>query len=161
MNTKTLKAFAIAVAFAGSIGATSPVMATFTSVQSLGVTENFNDVWKFTCPVLFPRGRATVQDVLIPFLPANQLIIALDQEAPAFPPDHQVTDNLPGGFPNGEAGASSGEARVNGVAGVPYYAVVKKSAAGIERYIGEFYCANFLGLRVNPVPGSITKVFNQ
>ena len=63
MNTNTLKALTVAMALAGGIAASSPAMATLTGVQTLGVAQNSVDVWRFTCPILFPRGRATVQDL--------------------------------------------------------------------------------------------------
>lgn len=155
MNTKTLKVLSVALSLTGGIGATSPAMATLTpGVQTLGVAQNSVDVWTFTCPALFPRGRAAVQDVLVPFSIANQLQVALGQGAL---PINQVTDSLPL-IAGGEGGLFSPPAIVNGGAGVPYYAVFKKTAAGIESYSGDLYCTNILGLRINPV---ITRVFNQ
>lgn len=155
MNTNTLKVLTVAISLAGGIGASSSAMATLTpGVQTLGAAQNSVDVWAFTCPVLFPRGRATVQDLLIPFSVPNQLQVALGQGAL---PVSQATDNSPA-IVVGEGGLTSLPAVVNGAAGVSYYAVFKKTAVGVEAYSGDLYCTNIIGLRINPV---VTRVFNQ
>jgi hypothetical protein len=153
MNTKTLKAVTLSVSMLAGIGAASPAMASSTGAQALGVAQNSVDVWTFTCPILFPRGRATVSDIA-PFALLNRLQVVLGQAGFV---SNQVQDNS-GGILLGEGGASSAAAVVNGVTNRIYAAAFKKTLAGNEGYIGDLYCTNVFGFRFNP---AITRQINQ
>jgi hypothetical protein len=153
MNTKTLKAITLAVSILAGIGATTPAMATSTGAQALGVAQNSVDVWTFTCPVLFPRGRVTVQDTVATFSLLNRIQVVLGKTGFV---SSQVQDNS-GGILLGEGGATSAAAVVNGTPGL-YAATFKKTLNGVESYIGDLYCTNVFGFRSNP---AITRQINQ
>jgi hypothetical protein len=162
MNTNTLKALTVAVAVAGGMGAATSAMATSTTqpvwggIQVLGPTVNDIDIWTFTCPALFPRGRATVQDVSIPFSIPNKLQVALTQGGLA---SQKTDNNQPLGLFGGEGLVVSPVAAVNGVAGLSYFAFFKHTTVGAERYVGDLYCTNLLtNIRVNPI---IRRLVNQ
>jgi hypothetical protein len=160
MNTTTLKALTFAIALAGGIGVSSSAMATSTTnipagvgVQQLNLP-NGVDVWTFTCPIFFPRGRATVQDEIVPFNVPARLQVTLQQWGVHSLPQTDLSPPITGG----EGLLSSPAALANGVAGIPYIAVFNKTAGGPERYTGNLYCVNAFGIRFNPV---ITRLLNQ
>jgi hypothetical protein len=152
MNTNTLKAITIAGSLLTGMGAASPALATTTGVQALGFAQNSVDVWTFTCPIFFPRGRATVQDIA-PFAPLNLMQVVLGQASAT----NQVTDLNPI-LVGGEGFGASIPAVVNGVAGQVYAAAFKKTLLGNEGYIGDLYCTNVFNIRINPI---ITRQINQ
>lgn len=157
MNTKMFKGVGAALSLFVGLGAASPVLAdSSTGVQTLGDPANAVDVWSFTCRLAVGPGggaRARVFDLDQPDNVAARMQVALSQDSV---PTVQVTDLSPS--PTGEGGGPSSYARVFDGPG-RYVMVFKKTASGVERYVGTAACINAAGdLISNP---SLRRELNQ
>ncbi|MBA2594198.1 MAG: hypothetical protein H0U97_18935 [Gammaproteobacteria bacterium] len=134
MNTKTLKGIGVAISLLVGIGAASPVLAKATSARKLGAATNAIDVWTFTCPADFPIGQARVYDLAATAnAPAQMQVVSGKKGHPSV----QVTDTDPPS--DGEGGGPSVMATLDGGEGI-YVVAFKKTAPGVEGYIGEMFC---------------------
>ena len=147
MNTKTLKGMGAAASLLIGIGAASPALATLTGPQTLGAAPNSIDAWTFSCPVGTVSAVARVYDTVAVFNAAAQMQVVLGEDG--FP-TIQWTDLIP--FATGEGGLPSPYAVVpfDG-AGLQYALAFKKTAGGVDSYIGEAYCVIGGGALFNPV----------
>jgi hypothetical protein len=131
MNTKMLKGIGVAISLLVGIGAASPALAKATSARALGIEGNAIDVWTFDCPEGFTKGQARVKDLAATNNAAAQMQVVLSKDGT---PTQQVTDE------DGEAGSDrSVMATVDGGIG-GYVMAFKKTADGVEDYIGEAFC---------------------
>ena len=146
MNTKTLKGMGAAASLLIGIGAASPVLATFTPGQVLGAAPNSIDVWTFSCPAGTASAIARVHDTPAVFNAAALMQVVLGENGL---PTDQETDF-------GEGGAPSAFAVVPDGPGL-YAMAFKKTAGGVDSYIGEAYCVTAAGA-FNPV---LTRRINQ
>ncbi len=153
MNTKTLKGMGATASLLIGIGAASPALAdTFTGLQGLGAAGNAIDVWTFICPAGTVSAQARVFDNNPPFNAPALMQVVLGEDG--FP-TVQATDQNP--FANGEGGGPSPYAVAADGPGL-YAMAFKKTAGGVEAYIGSARCVNAGGGILNP---PLTRRINQ
>lgn len=113
-----------------------------TGAQSLGVAANAIDVWTFTCPILFPRARAQVNDIA-PFNNPAVMSVVLGKGGVTA----QATDfNLFFLEHNANYSASASVPSTFGT----YTVAFSKSAGGVDGYNGRVECYNLVGGVWNP-----------
>lgn len=151
MNTKTIKGVGVAASLVIGIGAASPALATGTGPQLLGVAANAIDVWTFSCPGGTVSANARVSDTLAVVNAAALMQVVSGEDGL---PTAQATDQNP--FASGEGGGPSPAAVVADGPGL-YAMAFKKTAGGVDSYIGEAVCVTGAGI-FHPF---LTKRINQ
>ncbi|MGH8532405.1 MAG: hypothetical protein ACREV1_06635 [Gammaproteobacteria bacterium] len=146
MNTKTLKGMGVAASLLIGIGAASPALATVTPPQILGAAPNSIDVWTFGCPAGTVSAIARVHDTPVVFNAAALMQVVLGEDGL---PTVQATDFAEGGAPSPAVVVADGPGL--------YAMAFKKTAVGVDSYLGEAVCVTAAGI-FHPF---LTKRINQ